>query len=201
MYLPPKFKNENRKQIQDLIRRHPFATVLTWGVGEEPFVNHLPLLVSDDGDFVVGHMSRRNPQWEQMRDGAKVKAIFHGPHAYITPTWYVSGRDVPTWNYAVVHVEGAVRLIESAEGLIDLLTRMTQAFENDRSKPWAFELPSDLKDPSSLEKAIVGFEIKISNVQAKFKLGQNRPDADREAVKRGLEAESSCTAKEMLRWL
>lgn len=131
-------------------------------------------------------MARANGHWRILQENSEVTAIFHGPDTYITPSWYASGRDVPTWNYAVVHIQGRAKLIENFEGLTDLLRKMTARFEVSNPKPWRFELPDDLLDPATLVRAIVGFEIEITDLKGKFKLSQNRSTKDRDGVLQGL---------------
>jgi transcriptional regulator len=134
---------------------------------------------------LLGHLARRNPQWVHFRGNQSVLAIFNGPHSYITPSWYVSGRDVPTWNYAVVHASGPVKLIEDFDGLTDILKKMTARFESGPRR-WEFELPDDLTDASALTSAIVGFELLAEKIDAKFKLSQNRSKEDQQGVVEGL---------------
>src|SRR3954470_2539732 len=105
MYLPSFFKENDPATLYALMRENPFATLITVADGA-PFVGHLPLLVRD-GE-ILGHMARANPQWRQFPE---VTAIFHGPHTYVSPTWYTSEGQVPTWNYAVVHARGRAELV------------------------------------------------------------------------------------------
>jgi len=165
------------------------VTVISHPVGEAPFINHLPLIIdksSTDQLLIIGHMARRNPQWRHFQNEASVTLLFHGPHGYITPTWYRSGRDVPTWNYAVVHAFGKVQLIEDFQEQIEILEKITKKYESPRENPWEFELPADLEDPTALTSAIISFRIEIERIEAKFKLSQNRPAADVSGVLDGL---------------
>ncbi len=112
--------------------------------------------------------------------------IIHGAHTYITPKWYKSGRDVPTWNYAIIHLQGQIELIESFESQVEVLKMMSHFFEKDSSDPRNFELPVDLNDKSSLTAAIVSFRFTIKSYDAKFKLSQNRSTEDRVGIIEGL---------------
>lgn len=168
---------------------NPFATIISFDLTNVPFLNHLPLLLkkgNDDSVTLLGHMARRNPQWEHFAHNSKAIVIFNGSHTYITPAWYVSGRDVPTWNYAVVHVHGTVKLVEGFDDLVEILKQLTDRFEKGSPNPWQFELPSDLLEPRALTSAIVGFEISVEKIEAKFKLSQNRSMEDRQGIIKGL---------------
>lgn len=191
MYLPERFEAKDQKQIVDLIRTYSFATLLSVS-GSEPFINHIPLVIDEERSdrlVLLGHMSTRNPQAQLVAEGESVTVIFQGPHTYITPMWYAE-IDVPTWNYMVVHVKGRIRWIKEFKPLVGLLKKLTSRFENSEPYPWRMTLPDDLKSESELTSAIVGFEIEAESIEAKFKLSQNRSQADREGVIRGLEGRS-----------
>jgi transcriptional regulator len=185
MYLPKQFSVSDESETFDLMDRYSFATVISCA-DNTPLISHLPLVLDRGTRKLFGHMARANRHWKIMEKNPDVTILFHGPHTYITPQWYVSGRDVPTWNYAVVHAVGKARLIEDHPGLIDLLENMSVKFEAGSTNPWKFELPDDLLDPEVLMKAIVGFEIEITELHSKFKLSQNRCLEDRESVMQGL---------------
>ena len=192
MYLPRHFDNTDREQSLALMRAHPLATVISVDQDEgSPFVSHLPLVIQPDGDGLVciGHLSRANLHWK-LQGGRQATAIFHGPDAYITPTWYVQNA-VPTWNYAVVHVRGMVTLIEDRAGIVRCLEALTAAVETGPDA-WKFWIPENLRD--TLESAIVGFRLTVDTVQSKFKLSQNRSAADRERVLRGLAGRSDAAS-------
>ncbi len=198
MYLPPAFKVDDQQRAFALIDAEPFATVISQ-TSNGPFVNHLPLLLDRGraaGPRLVGHMARRNPQWQHFKIDKAVLVVFHGPHTYITPTWYAE-HDVPTWNYAVAHVRGEVRLLEGFKDLIEILGKMTAKFEDSSPKPWRFSLPDDLKTEEQLTGAIVGFEIVNFEVEAKFKLSQNRSARDQAAVIDGLATRSDDQSRQV----
>jgi transcriptional regulator len=191
MYLPERFEAKDQKKIVELIQKHAFATLLTVNNGE-PFINHIPLVIDEDRSdclTLLGHMSTRNPQAQLAQDGESITAIFQGPHTYVTPSWYAEN-DVPTWNYMVVHVKGRIRWIKEFKPLVGLLKKQTTRFESDEPNPWRMTLPDDLKSESELTSAIVGFEIEAESIEAKFKLSQNRSQADREGVIQGLAGRS-----------
>ncbi len=185
IYLPKHFEENDRERALKLIKDYPFATLISVHDGA-PQINHLPIILEETGSTkLLGHMSRRNPQSQLLTDGGPITAIFHGPHTYITPKWYAEN-DVPTWNYATVHITGRIRWVDSFKPLIGLLQKMTKAFESAEKDPWRFFLPDDLKSESELTSAIIGFEIEIESIEAKFKLSQNRSVQDREGVIQGL---------------
>ncbi len=202
MYVPPAFRVEDQDRAHALIDEFPFATLIAVEDGR-PSVNHLPLLLQRDpagNPRLLGHMAKRNPQWRLFESGAKAFAVFHGPHAYVTPTWYEE-HDVPTWNYAVAHVEGTVRLVRDFKGLTRILGKLSGRFESKEKAPWRFYLPDDLNDEAKLTEAIVGFEIEDLRIEAKFKLNQNRSEADQAGVRAGLGQrtdEQSLKVREMM---
>lgn len=179
------------------MRKYPLATVISQS-NEGLFVSHLPLVVEKHGDDVVliGHLARANHHWKLMNEQS-VYVIFNGPNAYITPKWYAEN-GVPTWNYAVVHAKGTSSLIQDGAGIKSCLEKLSQFAEREISDPWSFWIPDDLSQPGVLEKAIVGFSIKIESLQPKFKLSQNRSDIDRDGVMRGLESRKDDMSYEVL---
>jgi transcriptional regulator len=200
MYLPKHFAPNDEENALQTMEAFPFATLISI-VNGKPFISHLPVLIQRDQKLIVGHMARANPHWRFFEENPMTTLLFHGPHTYITPTWYQSGRDVPTWNYAVIHVTGQSRLIEDSQGITEIVKKMSKRFEAGSMSPWEFELPEDLVDPSALTKAIVGFEVQIEEIQAKFKLSQNRSQEDRLGVIQGLEGrkdEMSGLVREMM---
>ncbi len=189
MYLPGHFSVEDQGRIREIIHNYGFATVISMPAGEGPYINHLPLVVdpqSSDKLVLIGHMAKRNPQWRHFQKNTQAMVLFQGPHSYVTPTWYKSGRDVPTWNYAVVHVHGKVQLLESFSEQVEVLKLLTDKYESPRETPWEFELPSDLEDPTALTSAIISFRLEVEKIEAKFKLSQNRPALDIQGVLEGL---------------
>lgn len=175
--------------------RHPFATLVNQPA-DEPFVSHLPLL-HDPGEGaagrLVGHLARANPQVRALREQSLALAIFHGPHAYVSPQWYAQQPDVPTWNYAVAHVSGRVRIREDRAWLNQLLDRMLARFEAAGA---AAAGAADLAHRERLLPGIVGLEMEIDTLQLKFKLGQNRSAEDRAGAARALLASDDQSARQ-----
>jgi transcriptional regulator len=185
MYAPKHFQQNQIEALHGLIRAYPFATVLArTAAGLD--ANHLPFELAD-ASTLHGHVARGN-ELAQM-DGAEVLAIFRGPDGYISPNWYPSkhetGREVPTWNYAVVHVHGRLRVIDDAAWLRAFLTTLTDRHEATQPRPWRVsDAPADHVE--KLLRAIVGIEIAIERIEGKFKLSQNHPAANRAGVIDGL---------------
>jgi transcriptional regulator len=182
MYTPSKFKVEDAGKLAQFMTANSFATVIIEAEGK-PFASHLPLLFepgSASAGKLLGHMARANAQWRHFTDGREVLVIFHGPHAYVSPRWYQTQVEVPTWNYAVVHAYGVPQVMTDDAQFESLLQRTIRFYEGDGPDAWPGQLPSDFT--RDLMRAIVGFEIHITRLEGKFKLGQNRSPADRAGV-------------------
>jgi transcriptional regulator len=201
LYVPEHFAPRDRAAIVRLVHDHPFATLIT-PQSPEPLLTHLPLLHVADREphgTVFGHFARANPH-ARIADGTESIAIFHGPHAYVSPSWYAdpSGA-VPTWNYAVVHVHGAIELARDAAETRAVLDLMIHRFEAGRHRPW--ELGLDPERLAAMVGAIVGFRIRVKRLDAKFKLSQNRTPEDRRRVAAGLDTENYEDAAATASWM
>lgn len=186
MYIPPAFRIQDKGKLAAFLRAHSFATLITQE-GDAPFASHLPMLFRPDAGLhgtLVAHMARANPQWRHFADGREVLAVFHGPHTYISPTWYVTTPAVPTWNYAVVHAYGMPRIIDDRMRIESLLQETITFYESGLEKPWNGELPADYLD--QMIRGIVAFEMPLTRIEGKFKLNQNRSEADVASVLRVL---------------
>jgi transcriptional regulator len=198
MYIPTFNRIDDEDEIRRLaalVRSAEFVTVSPDGY---PVATLLPVIW--DGDVVVAHMARANPQWRDLADGAKVLLICAGPQAYISPSWYAAkaehGRVVPTWNYSAVHLTGTVRVYEDRDWLRDVVTRLTTVHESGRSAPWrTTDAPENYLEGQL--GGIVGLEITLTRVEGKAKLSQNRSEADRRGVVAGLLAENRSGAAEI----
>jgi transcriptional regulator len=184
IHIPEHFAEHDIARLHTLVRTHNFATLVSAHQGEIQ-VSHLPFLLNAEGKLLRAHMARANPQWRTFSPEREVVVIFHGPHHYVSPAWYASHPSVPTWNYAVVHVQGRPRLIEDRERLAALLRELVARHEAASPEPWKMDLPSDYQD--KMLSAIVGFEIEITRLDGKFKLSQNRPESDQPLVIEALE--------------
>ena len=203
MYEVEAFSEARVEVLHALIKAHPLATLVTVNAqGLE--ANHIPLLIDPDPvpfGTLRGHVARANPVWRTFRTDTDVLAVFQGPQAYITPSWYVSkaqhGKVVPTWNYAVVHAHGPLRTVEDAAWLRALVTRLTASQESRRDKPWQVtDAPGDYVN--TMLQAIVGIEIPVRRLQGKWKMSQNRLPQDREGVINALHSQSDAASRAML---
>jgi transcriptional regulator len=206
MYLPRHFEETDAGALHGLIRSRPFGTLVTTAAGRLD-ANHLPFEL-DPVPAPYGtlrcHVARANPVWKEVQAATEALVIFLGPDAYISPSWYAtkqeSGAVVPTWNYAVVHARGAPHVIEDREWLRGLVQRLTDRHEAGRPAPWQV---SDAP-PAFIDKllgVIVGIEIPIRTLTGKWKLSQNRPEADRTGIVTGLADAGTEAAGEMLRMM
>ena len=175
MYLPAHFREDDREQLLALARENPFATLIT-APGGTPFATHLPLLVREAGGevFLRSHMARANEQWRHFAEGEAL-AIFGGPHALVHSNWYETHPNVPTWNYAVVHARGPVRVVEDAGEAREIAYALVAALTPDMH-----EIPGDFE--RRLLAGVVTFELHVTRLEGKFKLSQNKTPADRRNV-------------------
>lgn len=184
IYVPKHFEGDEAT-ARRLIADYPFATLITSAPGTEPNITYIPLLLEDGA--LLGHIARANPHWQRFGDGPSV-ALFHGPHAYVSPRWYENpSEQVPTWNYAVVHAHGRPQPQDGDARAH--LERLAAHFENGQP------LPTDPAKIDRLQHGVVAFRMPIERLEIKFKMNQNKSVADRAGVIRGLrEAGEAATA-------
>ena len=191
MYIPRHFVGDEATARQ-LIADHPFAILATAG-GAGLHVTHLPLLLDDDGRALLGHMARPNPHWQAFALGETV-AVFQGPHAFVSRGWYRDPADnVPTWNYAAVHVTGRPKLCDEAQSR-DAVERLSARFESP-ALPGVLE-----KKMGGLLKGIAAFHLPIEKLEVKFKMSQNKP-AEIDGVIAGLEATGRHDELAIAQWM
>jgi transcriptional regulator len=206
VYLPSVFSETRPEVLAAHIERHDFGLLVSHdATGLQ--ASHVPFLLvrrpapaKAGGDALVlqGHLARPNPQVAQLAAGGEVLAIFAGPHAYVSPSWYQAGPSVPTWNYADVHAYGTVRLIAEEARLRDLLHRLSERHERANPAPWRMaDQPADYL--ATMLKGIVGFEIAVTRLEGKYKLSQNRPAADRPRIVAALEERGDEEARAVAR--
>ena len=183
MYIPAHNRVDDRETTNAFIHAYGFATVVT-SDGARPFASHLPVLLDEGNGTLRSHMARANPQWKQFKPDEELLCIFHGPHAYISPSWYVQQHDVPTWNYSAVHVYGLPRIVDDHDELKAIVVDTTEKYESLMPQPFKLTLSDEEVD--RMLRGIAGFTVEIRRVEAKFKLGQNRSAEDREGTVRGL---------------
>jgi transcriptional regulator len=201
VYLPSVFCEARPEVLIAHIERHDFGMLISRGEGGIE-ASHIPFLVEGGTEgaalILKGHLARANPQVAHLAAGGEVLAIFAGPHAYVSPTWYRAGPSVPTWNYADVHAYGTARLIAEEAALRRLLQRLSERHEQGNPVPWRMEdQPADYL--AMMLKGIVGFEIAVTRLEGKFKLSQNRPAADRPRIVAALEGRGDDEARAVAR--
>ncbi len=193
MYQPPPFREDRLDAQHGLIRAHPLGLLITHGRAGL-FTSPLPFLLDDAASplgTLRGHLARANPQWRDCGDGEAL-VVFQGAASYVTPSWYETKREtgkvVPTWNYAMVQVRGRPRVVEDRAWLARQVTGLTDLLEGGRAHPWAVaDAPAPFVEGQL--KGIVGVEIEIVSIEGKWKVSQNRPEADRAGVVDGLRAQ------------
>ncbi|WP_341677150.1 FMN-binding negative transcriptional regulator [Niveibacterium sp. SC-1] len=193
LYIPPHFEAPDADAIIGLIHAYPFATLVSVVEGE-PLITHLPL-VADENGLLLGHVAHANPQAAALKDGATVTAIFHGPHAYVSPTWYAKP-NVPTWNYATVHVKATVRPLEEPEIVQALLDGLIATFDDEEAAGETPHMTHEARE--ELFGHIHCFALEIEDIEAKFKLSQNRSAADQKRVVAALGQREDDNARELV---
>jgi transcriptional regulator len=194
MYIPAAFAENDLTKLHDFIEQHSFGLLVSQ-VNGLPCATHLPFLLertTGPHGTLICHVARANPQWTQA-SGQTVLAIFSGPHAYISPTWYEAEQVVPTWNYAAVHAYGQVEIIENEDTLLEIVQEMVRVYERSMPQPWSFDGSTTFV--KRLLGQIVGFRIPIDKIEGKFKLNQNHPIERRKKVVRALHEQSDENAQ------
>jgi transcriptional regulator len=189
MYEPPHFREDRLDVLHGLIRAHPLGLLVSNGP-DGPIANQLPFLIDSNiapYGRLRAHLARANTHWQELAANpqGKVLVVFQGADSYVTPSWYATkqetGKVVPTWNYVMVQVRGTVRVIEDAAWLRQQIAELTSVHESKRDKPWAVTDAPERFIEAQL-KGIVGIEIDIAETHGKWKVSQNRPEADRRGV-------------------
>jgi transcriptional regulator len=193
MYIPDHFKNENMAAVKGFIANNGFGILIHQGK-QKLQGTHIPMVLDKNEkgkDLLVGHLSRANPQWKSFKDNDDILAVFMGPHCYISSSWYQK-ESVPTWNYIAVHVYGKIRIIEG-KGLIDDMHMLVDKYEKNSKDP----VSVDGLSSKTMEKAkgVVGFQIEITEIQAAYKLSQNRDETDHKNIIKELEHLDDCQSE------
>lgn len=202
MYQPPHFQENSLAAQQALIRAHPLGLLVTAGPGGL-MANPIPFLLDAAGDHgtLRAHLARANPQWRELIAVEECLVVFQGVQGYVSPSWYASkrehGRVVPTWNYATVQARGRPRVIEAADWLNQQIADLTASHERPRAEPWAV---SDAPAPfvAAQVRALVGIEIPITRIEGKWKMSQNRAEADRHGVIAGFRSEGEAALADLV---
>lgn len=201
MHVPPAFREDDLATLHRTMREAPLASFVT-ATAEGLVVTPLPLfLAPEEGPYgtLYGHLARANPQWRLPPSGDAM-ALFTGPDAYVSPSWYPSKREhgkvVPTWNYVAVHAYGPAEFFDDADRLLEVVTRLTDLHEQSRAEPWAVtDAPASFVRAQL--KGIVGLRLPIRQLEGKRKMSQNRTAADRAGVAAGLAASDRATDRQV----
>ena len=180
MYIPNYFKNENINDVEKFLKQNSFGILIS-SVDNRLWGTHIPMELEKDKngeEALYGHISKDNPQWKYFKEQDEVLAIFNGPHAYVSSSWY-NHENVPTWNYIAIHVYGKLRMLDESE-LMYSLKKLMDKHEADSEHPVKMEEMSDKTLRQA--KGIVGFKILITEIQAAYKLSQNRDDEDHQNI-------------------
>ena len=201
MYLPKHFEQTDAQALHALMREHPLAALVSVQDGE-PTADHVPLVFDTASNTLRGHVARANPLW-RVAAGQPVLAVFTGPQAYVTPSWYPSTAEthkvVPTWNYTVVHAHGVLQVVDDAPWLHALVSGLTDHHEAPRAEPWAVS-DAPAEHVQQMLRAIVGIQIPVQRLLGKWKISQNRSEPDRLGVAAGL-GQGPEPARVMARWM
>ena len=180
MYLPQYFREDRPEVLAGLIRAYPFGVLVSVHDGRL-MATHLPFLYHPDRGLLHAHMARANPHWRSFAEGPESLVIFQGAHSYISPSWYEAEEAVPTWNYVTIHAYGRPRVLEDPGEVRSLLEQLVGVNEAPLPEPWNIDHLSD-KYLTGMMKGIVAFEMPLTRLEGKFKLSQNRPEADRRSA-------------------
>ena len=180
MYVPEHFRVEDQATAIAFMRANPFA-ILVSTTDDGPFATHVPVVIRETAGqtTIRGHVAKANPHWRYLEEQPHCLMIFHGPHSYISPTNYATRENVPTWNYGAVHAYGEARTFYEPSDLLNMLHDLIPTFEAAYAEQWA-----NLSEPyrSRMLSHIVGFEIEVTKLEAKFKLSQNRTRDEQQNV-------------------
>ncbi|MEX0315918.1 MAG: FMN-binding negative transcriptional regulator [Allomuricauda sp.] len=189
MYIPHYYKNENVDEVKTFLKENSFG-ILVNQVDDKPWATHIPLELDKDdqgNDVLEGHISKANPQWKTFEASNEVLCIFNGPHAYISSSWYKE-EEVPTWDYIAVHVYGKLKVLNEEETM-ESLHKLVNKYEKDSKKP--ISLSNMSSKTLKQVKGVIGFQIRITDIQAAYKLSQTRPQDHPKIVSELSEREDS----------
>ncbi|KVE31245.1 FMN-binding negative transcriptional regulator [Burkholderia sp. TSV86] len=203
MYVPAHFAENSKDVLHERIAQHPFGTLITHGTSGLD-ANHIPFeLSSNEGELGMlrAHVARANPVWHDIANGDEVLVVFHAGDAYISPNWYPSKHEfhkqVPTWNYMVVHAHGRIAILDDERDVRGIVARLTRTHEASQPKPWKMgDAPNDYID--TMLKAIIGIQIEITRLVGKSKLGQNKEARDIRGAGEALSARGASAVGEAM---
>ena len=197
MFRPPFTRVDDPRRIHAFVRGYPFGILITSGEDGAPYATHIPFLVraTAEGSTLIGHVAKANPHWKYWNGQRAALVIFNGPYGYVSPSWYGEQPAVPTWNYIAVHAYGRPRAQTNEAESWPLLAAQVETFEAGREPPWRPDLPADYR--AKMLAGIGGVSIPVERWDGKFKLSQNRSEADRERVTARLEASAYPSDREL----
>lgn len=205
MYQPPHFREERADVLHALVRAHPLGLLVSNGA-DGPVANAVPFLIDGGGEKgrLRAHVARANDQWKALAAAPHmpVLVVFQGADSYVTPSWYATkqetGKVVPTWNYVIVQVRGRARVVDDQAWLAQQISDLTAVHESSRDTPWAVD-DAPARFIEAQLRGIVGIEIDITDIHGKWKVSQNRPEADRAGVAEGMAAEARTDMSRLVR--
>ncbi len=185
MFIPSEYRIDDEDRLWAMVRRRGLGLLVSAEDARPPVATLVPTVLGQDDEGraqLWGHMARANPQWRGFREDREVLCVFSGPDAYISPTWYVNRSYAPTWNFVHVHVQGRARPLHSDPGRTRwVLEQTVEEYEARQARPWSLSsLPEDYV--AALLSRVAAFEIGVTRIEGHFKLGQDKPEADRRAV-------------------
>ena len=202
MYSPKHFEG-SEAEGREIMRTHGWALLTTSDAEGAPVTTHMSLVWEEDGSphgSLIGHMARANDHWKLFARGAQSLALFWGPHACVSPTWYAPGAKVPTWNYVTVHAYGRPQIVDDTKGALVVLAKLAAAYEGTGPEAWGLgRLPPGNAEMQT--KGIVAFRMPLTRVETKIKLSQNRDLEDRQRVIARLEASDGQDAQATAKWM
>ncbi len=185
MYTPKEYEVTDRAKLFEFMQDNSFG-ILFSHTGDEPMATHLPFIIdgaAGEQGLIMGHMAKANRQW-RYADGQQVLVVFHGPHTYVSPTWYQADDTVPTWDYVAVHATGVFKALQDRSDSEEAVTRLTAQHEASQPQPWQMDYTTAYANQRL--KQIVAFQIDITSLQGKWKLNQNHPEERRRRVSKKL---------------
>ena len=200
MYIPKHFVIAENAASHRVIAENGFGELVTVDAAGAPFASHLPFLLDPargPNGTLIAHMARANPQWQHFANGKSALAMFHGPHAYVSPAWYATHPAVPTWNYSIVHAYGTAEPIEDVAELERLVARLADHHEAGAATPWRLADQPE-KYRQGMLRGISGFAIRVTRLEGKFKLSQNRDAVDRGRVIAALREEGNTDLADLM---
>jgi transcriptional regulator len=192
MYIPKAFEVQDKDRLAEFIKVNSFG-ILFSNNGSLSTATHLPLLFDENtgkNGYLYGHMAKANPHWKEI--DREVLVVFHGPHSYISPTWYEDANTVPTWNYVAVHAYGNFTIVEDKENIKKLMEDTVNYYESSMPNPWKADFTDDYV--KGLMKGIVCFKIEVNKLEGKWKLNQNHPVDRQQRVVQALRKSSDQNA-------